>query len=170
MYFILALCVLQLIFAPIHSFYGFYSELIGFIGLSVEAMLPLPQIIANIQTRACKGFRLSILVSWLLGDAMKMVWFFTSTSEIPWAFKVCGIFQASCDSFLGLQYFIFETQAGAQLLQSVMGSFGNSSSADQYQMQENNWDQTDFKPSAHAPTRSITPTRRPAPFSDDEAE
>lgn len=174
MYFVLALCVLQLIFAPMHSFYSFYSEMIGVVGLSVEATLPLPQIIANTQTRACKGFRLSVLASWLIGDAMKMIWFFTSSSEIPWAFKVCGIFQAGCDCLLGLQYFLFETQAGAQLLQSAPSFGGGSnynSNGHQYQMQENNnWDQSDYKPSMHAPTRSLTPTRRPAPFSDDDAE
>ncbi|KAJ4145529.1 hypothetical protein LMH87_004377 [Akanthomyces muscarius] len=183
MYFALALCVLQLLFAPIHSFYGFYSEMIGVIGLSVEATLPLPQIVANIQTRACKGFRLSILASWLIGDAMKMIWFFTSASEIPWAFKVCGIFQASCDSLLGLQYFFFETQAGAQLLQSTpFGASITGHHGGQYHqmqpMQENSWEHNDhhndhqpeYKPSMHAPTRSLTPTRRPAPFSDDDAE
>lgn len=177
MYFALALCVLQLIFAPIHSFYGFYSEMLGVIGLSVEATLPLPQIVANTQTRACKGFRLSVLASWLIGDAMKMIWFFTSTSEIPWAFKVCGIFQACCDGILGLQYFFFETQAGAQLLQSSFGGSSSGGHGAQYhqmqQMQENGWDsqqtnhQSEYK---HNPTRSITPTRRPAPFSDDDAE
>lgn len=177
MYFALALCVLQLLFAPVHSFYPFYSEMLGVVGLSVEATLPLPQIVANMQTRACKGFRLSVLASWLIGDAMKMIWFFTSTSEIPWAFKVCGIFQAGCDCILGLQYFLFETQTGAQLLQSSP-IFGASSSGGQYhqmqQMQESNWsqdnwDNDNFKPK-HAPTRSLTPTRRAAPFSDDDAE
>jgi hypothetical protein len=38
---------------------------------------------------------------------MKMFWFFTATSEIPWAFKLCGIFQMCCDSFLGVQYWIY---------------------------------------------------------------
>ena len=50
---------------------------------------------------------MSVLASWLLGDAMKMFWFFTSTTEIPWAFKLCGIFQAGCDIFLGLQYLMY---------------------------------------------------------------
>ncbi|KAM3454888.1 hypothetical protein MY3296_002670 [Beauveria thailandica] len=180
MYFVLALCVLQLLFAPIHSFYGFYSEMLGIVGLSVEATLPLPQIVANVQTRACKGFRISVLASWLIGDAMKMIWFFTSTSEIPWIFKVCGVFQASCDCLLGLQYFFFETQTGAQLLQST--PFGNSSSSPhgvQYhqmqQMQETGWEnhphhQPEYRPSMHGPSRSLTPTRRPAPFSDDDVE
>jgi hypothetical protein len=38
---------------------------------------------------------------------MKMFWFFTATSEIPWAFKLCGIFQMCCDFFLGVQYAIY---------------------------------------------------------------
>jgi hypothetical protein len=38
---------------------------------------------------------------------MKMFWFFTSTTEIPWAFKLCGIFQAGCDIFLGIQYMMY---------------------------------------------------------------
>lgn len=38
---------------------------------------------------------------------MKMFWFFTATTEIPWAFKLCGIFQACCDMFLGVQYWIY---------------------------------------------------------------
>ena len=38
---------------------------------------------------------------------MKMFWFFTATSEIPWAFKLCGIFQMCCDMFLGFQYAIY---------------------------------------------------------------
>jgi hypothetical protein len=35
---------------------------------------------------------------------MKMFWFFTATSEIPWTFKLCGIFQMCCDLYLGVQY------------------------------------------------------------------
>lgn len=38
---------------------------------------------------------------------MKMFWFFTSTTQIPWAFKLCGIFQACCDAFLGIQYLMY---------------------------------------------------------------
>lgn len=38
---------------------------------------------------------------------MKMYWFFTSETEIPTAFKVCGMFQAACDLFLGAQYLMY---------------------------------------------------------------
>lgn len=69
--------------------------------------MPLPQILANSRSKSCKGFRLSVLASWLLGDCMKMYWFFTSPTTIPSAFKICGIFQAFCDSFLGIQYLMY---------------------------------------------------------------
>lgn len=107
LYLFIILIALELILAPFTGIYAMYSVLLGYIGLSVEATLPLPQIFANARSRSCKGFRLSVLASWLAGDAMKMFWFFTSTTEIPWAFKLCGIFQAGCDCFLGIQYLMY---------------------------------------------------------------
>jgi hypothetical protein len=61
-----------------------------------------------------------VLASWLVGDAMKMFWFFNATTEIPLAFKLCGIFQACCDLYLGWQYLIYgagETKARDRGLQ-----------------------------------------------------
>lgn len=48
-----------------------------------------------------------MLASWLAGDVMKMFWFFNATSAIPWAFKLCGIFQMCCDGLLGVQYLMY---------------------------------------------------------------
>ncbi len=76
-------------------------------GLSVAATLPLPQMVAHARAQSCKGFRFSVLASWLAGDAMKLFWFFTSSTEITLAFKMCGIFQAGCDAFLGVQYLMY---------------------------------------------------------------
>ena len=84
-----------------------YINLLGCIGLAVEATLPIPQIIANHRSGSCKGFRVSVLASWLIGDSMKMSFFFCSTETIPWAFKLCGMFQCVCDCYLGLQYWMF---------------------------------------------------------------
>lgn len=106
----IGLTVLELLLAPFGSVYSGYSALIGYVGLSVEATLPIPQLLANARSRSCKGFRVSVLASWLLGDAMKMFWFFTSTTEIPLAFKLCGIFQACCDTIIGVQYLMYGDQ------------------------------------------------------------
>ncbi|KAK1761031.1 hypothetical protein QBC47DRAFT_368877 [Echria macrotheca] len=103
----IGLTVCELILGPMRGIYPTYSAFIGYAGLSIEATLPLPQIMANAKLRSCKGFRVSVLASWLAGDAMKMAWFFTASTQIPLAFKICGIFQAACDAFLGVQYLMY---------------------------------------------------------------
>lgn len=103
----LLLAVLHTLFTP-HTAGSLYTLLIGCLGLAIEATLPLPQILANHRARSCKGFRVSVLVNWLVGDAMKMGFFFLSEEgKVPWAFKMCGIFQACCDAGLGVQWWIF---------------------------------------------------------------
>ena len=99
--------VAEIVIGQMPSVYPSYSNLVGYTGLAIEAALPFPQIMANARSQSCKGFRVSVLANWLAGDAMKMFWFFTSSSQIPWAFKLCGIFQACCDSFLGVQYLMY---------------------------------------------------------------
>ncbi|CAD6500415.1 BgTH12-07592 [Blumeria graminis f. sp. triticale] len=107
LYYFIFLTALELLLSPFPGIYSVYSSSLGILGLSVEATLPLPQIISNHRLQSCKGFRISVLVSWLAGDFMKMMWFFTANSEIPWTFKLCGLFQTFCDLFLGFQYFLY---------------------------------------------------------------
>jgi hypothetical protein len=109
LYFFIALLSCELLLAPMPPVYTMYSSFIGYLGLAVEAILPVPQILTNRRARSCRGFRASVLVNWLVGDSIKMIWFFTSTSEIPWSFKLCAMFQSCCDSFLGYQFFLYGT-------------------------------------------------------------
>jgi hypothetical protein len=94
----------ELVLSSFPRVYGVYSTAVGYVGLTVEATLALPQLASNQRAKSCRGFRPSVLANWLLGDALKMVWFF-SAADIPWAFKICGIFQACCDVLLGLQFY-----------------------------------------------------------------
>lgn len=49
-----------------------------------------------------------MLANWLVGDAFKMIFFFYKDSgDVPWAFKICGVFQACCDCYLGIQYYMY---------------------------------------------------------------
>ncbi|KOS19764.1 putative membrane protein [Escovopsis weberi] len=107
MYLAAGLLVCEMFLSTVPPIYSLYSSLIGSVGLAVEATLPIPQILSNAEKKSFKGFRLSVLASWLGGDAMKLMWFFTSTTEIPFAFKACGVFQALCDCFLGVQYAMY---------------------------------------------------------------
>jgi solute carrier family 66, member 2 len=105
-YFTITLLVGHVFFGPIAA----YTTLLGYLALAVEAVLPVPQLMANYKRRGCKGFRLSVIINWLIGDAFKMWFFFASGSGeggVPWAFKLCGIFQACCDLGLGAQFWYF---------------------------------------------------------------
>lgn len=85
-----------------------YTTILGALGLGIEALLPIPQLWQNYNSQSCKGFRLSVLINWLFGDAMKMGFFFLSEEgKVPLAFKACGVFQALCDLGLGVQYWMY---------------------------------------------------------------
>jgi hypothetical protein len=107
-YFTVALFGAQVVISQNKGMHASWTSLLGYTALAIEATLPLPQIIANQRRRCCKGFRVSVLVNWLVGDAFKMVFFFVKdSSDVPWAFKLCGVFQAMCDMYLGFQYYMF---------------------------------------------------------------
>lgn len=52
------------------------------------------------------------MANWLIGDMLKMSYFFFSRESIPWAFKLCGIFQMCCDLYLGLQFYMYGDGSG----------------------------------------------------------
>ncbi|KAH8434595.1 PQ-loop repeat-containing protein [Aspergillus melleus] len=117
-YFIAGLSFIQLFLSPIAQS-EFYINTLGYTGLAVEATLPLPQIIANHRTRSCKGFRVSVLAAWILGDLMKLSYFFFSVEVIPWAFRICAMFQCVCDLYLGLQFWMYTRPSFATPSSSV---------------------------------------------------
>ncbi|KAF2125268.1 hypothetical protein P153DRAFT_434367 [Dothidotthia symphoricarpi CBS 119687] len=106
-YFSIALLLAHMLLSPTRMFIP-YTNLLGMVALAIEATLPLPQLLANWQRRGCKGFRPSVIANWVVGDSFKMWFFFASSSgEVPWAFKACGIFQACCDLGLAAQYLVW---------------------------------------------------------------
>ncbi|KAE8150116.1 hypothetical protein BDV25DRAFT_155074 [Aspergillus avenaceus] len=105
-YFLAALSFIQVCLPPLAQS-QFYINCLGYIGLAVEATLPLPQIIANHQSRSCSGFRVSVLAAWILGDLMKLSYFFCGSDVIPWAFRMCALFQCICDLYLGVQFWMY---------------------------------------------------------------
>lgn len=155
LYLLGGLIVCQVLLRPMEPVYSAYSVFIGYLGLSIEATLPIPQLISNAQKQSCKGFRLSVLASWIGGDAMKVFWFFTSTSAIPMAFKICGCFQAACDCLLGVQYFIYGAGDGDAILK-------------EHAMEEAHW--AGGHRSSHSHTRSLSASKRSTVFSEPESD
>lgn len=98
------LVILQFLFGS----YPLYVDTIGLVGLLIEAVLPLPQIIKNHQRQSVDGFRLSLLVSWLGGDLAKLAFFLSGKAEISSQFIMCSVIQTSLDCFVGVQYLYFQ--------------------------------------------------------------
>jgi hypothetical protein len=106
-YFTIGLLVLHIVIGPTRLFIP-YTDILGAVALTIEATLPLPQLYANYSRRGCRGFRPSVIVNWVIGDTFKMWFFFASSAgEVPWAFKACGVFQATCDLGLATQYLVW---------------------------------------------------------------
>ncbi|KAF3935252.1 hypothetical protein ABW19_dt0203299 [Dactylella cylindrospora] len=101
LYFVTTVGVLQLLFGAS----PFFISLLGYCALGIEATLPIPQVISNYRNQSCKGFRVSVIIFWLLGDLLKGVFF--TYSETPLVFKLCGLCQFCFDLTLGYQYYAY---------------------------------------------------------------
>ncbi|KAG0643038.1 hypothetical protein HOY80DRAFT_916829 [Tuber brumale] len=102
LYFSLTTLTLHLLFGSSQLF----IDMVGYLALGVEATLPIPQVLSNQRSRSCDGFRLSVLASWLLGDVMKMLYFF-SAKHVGVQFKLCAGVQFTLDAYLGVQFWMF---------------------------------------------------------------
>ncbi|KAI5799238.1 hypothetical protein DFH27DRAFT_88483 [Peziza echinospora] len=101
-YFFLTFSCLQLLVGSNQT----YINIQGYLALGIEAILPIPQAIQNYKSKSCHGFRLSVLGSWIIGDVMKQIFFYTA-EHISIQFKVCALFQMCVDLFLGFQFFMY---------------------------------------------------------------
>lgn len=109
-YFTLGTAVLQLLFGQTPRF----VDALGYLALGIEALLPLPQVLANQRSRSCRGFRPSVLASWLAGDAMKIV-YFSNSQRVGVQFKACAAVQTAFDLYLGLQFWWFGSGSGPRV-------------------------------------------------------
>lgn len=89
-----------------------YITLIGMFGLGIEAVLPIPQFLANYRRKSVSGFRPSVIVAWLLGDIFKCSYFFLGGANVGWQFKACALVQISFDLGIAVQFCVYgERQA-----------------------------------------------------------
>jgi len=91
-----------------------YVSILGFVALGLESTLPIPQLISNYKQKSLYGFRASVLLGWLGGDAFKTGYFFFQ--ESPLQFKVCAIFQLSIDCLIVVQRFYYGIAPPATVL------------------------------------------------------
>lgn len=73
----------------------------GYASLGIEAMLVTPQLVLNLQRRSTEGLSWLLVLTWCLGDVVKMIFFIVESQPAP--FVVCGSFQLCCDGLLLVQ-------------------------------------------------------------------
>lgn len=90
------------------------GSIIGFIGLLVESLLPLPQIAILVTLKSVQGFKLIILISWLCGDTLKITYLLFGTKNVSVLFIMFGLFQMSLDVYIGGQYIYYKYYYGKE--------------------------------------------------------
>lgn len=96
----------QLIFGGME----WYVTLIGMMSLGLESTLPIPQALSNYRQRSLKGFRPTVLISWVVGDILKLG--YVVATNAPWQFKACAVFQISIDFVILYQAWIYRHNTG----------------------------------------------------------
>ncbi|KEG08221.1 hypothetical protein DQ04_07691010 [Trypanosoma grayi] len=97
-YTIWALTVMVVVFfyyASIGAVWAEAPEVVGYIALGIEALLVLPQILRNHRRHSTEGLTLVLVLTWFIGDIIKVIYFFAYHQPLP--FILCGCFQLSLD-------------------------------------------------------------------------
>lgn len=90
------------IFLPVWSS---APEVIGYIALGIEATLVVPQIMRNARRHSTSGLTLMLVLTWVLGDSIKLVYFILDKQPLP--FKICTCVQLCLDFVIVLQLFLY---------------------------------------------------------------
>ncbi|KAL7421231.1 hypothetical protein Q5752_004116 [Cryptotrichosporon argae] len=98
---IVVLGVLQVILGR----WAWYINALGFVALSIESTLPIPQFIANYRRKSCHGFRSSTLAGWLFGDVFKTAYYFVRHNPLP--FKLTGLVTIGWDIAVLVQRIVY---------------------------------------------------------------
>lgn len=81
-----------------------YGVFLGTLGLFIEALLPLPQIMMIHRLQSVSNFKVILLVSWLAGDCLKLSYLFFGTDNVLSIFFMAAFFQMSLDLIILCQY------------------------------------------------------------------
>lgn len=86
---VLALVCKALLPAP------WFVQILGTAALGIEAMLPVPQALANHRKKSTEGLSPVLIFSWAFGDSIKTV--YALAKKAPMQFVGCGLFQLAMD-------------------------------------------------------------------------
>ncbi|CBZ28026.1 conserved hypothetical protein [Leishmania mexicana MHOM/GT/2001/U1103] len=90
-----ALVTALLYYASIRRVWENAAEVVGYTALGIEALLVLPQILRNARRRSTEGLTMLLILTWVCGDIIKVIYFIYAKQALP--FIVCGCFQVFLD-------------------------------------------------------------------------
>eukprot|EP00300_Choanocystis_sp_HF-7_P008901 c16163_g1_i1.p1 GENE.c16163_g1_i1~~c16163_g1_i1.p1 ORF type:complete len:333 (+),score=41.40 c16163_g1_i1:82-1080(+) len=73
----------------------FMVNVMGYLALGVEALLPVPQYLRNKRRSSTQGLSTLMVLSWFVGDLLKTMYF--KLTKAPTPFLCCGVVQCSVD-------------------------------------------------------------------------
>lgn len=98
-FFVVSITVIT-VFFQIFTF-GFYGQMIGYLSMSIEATLGLPQLISNYRTQSVEGLSFMMIATWFVGDFFKTLYYVMEHQ--PFQFTMCGVVQLTVDILIILQ-------------------------------------------------------------------
>lgn len=75
--------------------------MIGYLSMSIEATLGLPQLISNYRTKSVEGLSFIMIATWFVGDFFKTLYYVMERQ--PFQFIMCGAVQLTVDILIILQ-------------------------------------------------------------------
>ncbi|CAN3374049.1 hypothetical protein DIURU_001745 [Diutina rugosa] len=85
-----------------------WGTFLGILGLLIESLLPLPQILLLRRLQSVDNFKLVLLFSWYGGDLTKIGYLLYGTNNVSVIFILAALFQMSLDIYIGYQYVYFK--------------------------------------------------------------
>ncbi|KAK6456218.1 uncharacterized protein RJT20DRAFT_42535 [Scheffersomyces xylosifermentans] len=96
-----------------------YGEFIGILGLFIESLLPLPQILLLDRLRSVTNFKVILLLSWLGGDLTKLGYLIYGTDNVSVIFIVAGLFQMTLDIYIAFQYIHYKYHGNEDMNEAI---------------------------------------------------
>ncbi|KAG5501986.1 hypothetical protein JKF63_04257 [Porcisia hertigi] len=100
-----SLLVILLYYVSISIFWEDAPVVVGYMALTIEALLVLPQILRNARRSSTKGLTVLLVLTWACGDVAKVVYFIYAKQSLP--FIVCGCFQILLDIVVVAQFIFY---------------------------------------------------------------
>eukprot|EP01001_Neometanema_parovale_P005889 NODE_2289_length_1456_cov_110.602401_g2174_i0.p2 GENE.NODE_2289_length_1456_cov_110.602401_g2174_i0~~NODE_2289_length_1456_cov_110.602401_g2174_i0.p2 ORF type:complete len:187 (+),score=22.13 NODE_2289_length_1456_cov_110.602401_g2174_i0:821-1381(+) len=92
---IILICAMLLPFVLLLRPFPMFIEVLGFLSLSVESTLAMPQFVENFRRRSTEGLSYILVATWCIGDVAKTVYFIATLA--PAQFTMCGVLQMGMD-------------------------------------------------------------------------